>query len=141
MTSGQNVSVRERQGTSGLYTNDISVRGHNIIADEPQSLGGADLGPTPFEYLSAALGACTTITLRMYAARKKWSVAHIACDVVHETQTSADGKMADVFIRHITLNGALDIDQRARMIEIARKCPVHKTLSHSSKIETIEVTV
>ena len=130
------VTASERPG--GTYTNDIKTSRHHLYADEPVNLGSADLGPAPFEYLCAGLGACTSITLRMYADRKKWPVTHIAVDVSHTRETHSDGIMRDVFTRDITLKGDLDEGQRARMIEIANKCPVHRTLEAGSDVLTRE---
>lgn len=128
------VTVKERAG--GLYTNDVVTSRHHLYADEPVELGSADLGPTPFEYLCAGLGACTSITLRMYADRKKWPVNHIEVDVSHTRETHADGLRRDVFTREITIEGDVDEVQRARLIEIANKCPVHRTLEAGSDVIT-----
>ncbi|MGJ8561964.1 MAG: OsmC family protein [Alphaproteobacteria bacterium] len=128
------VTVKERAG--GLYTNDVVTSRHHLYADEPVELGSADLGPTPFEYLCAGLGACTSITLRMYADRKKWPVSHIEVDVSHTRETHADGLRRDVFTREITIEGDVDEVQRARLIEIANKCPVHRTLEAGSDVIT-----
>jgi len=128
------VTVRERPG--GIYTNDVITGRHHLYADEPESFGSADLGPTPFEYLCAALGACTTITMRMYVERKKWPVEHLRVDVTHKKIRSGDGPARDVFTRAITIIGEVDEAQRKRIIEIAGKCPVHKTLAASSEIVT-----
>ncbi len=130
------VIVKERPG--GKYTNDVMTSRHHLYADEPESLGSADLGPTPYEYLCAALGACTSITLRMYISRKKWPVENIAVKVSHKKIAIGDLPPKDVFTREITISGDVDAEQRARIIEIANKCPVHKTLEASSDIETRE---
>lgn len=132
----ETVQVSEREG--GIYTNDVRTSRHHLYVDEPADLGSADLGPTPFEYLCAALGACTSITLRMYAERKKWSVDHINVDVSHTKETHSDGITRDVFSRVISLTGDLDEAQRSRMIEIANKCPVHRTLEAGSDVITTE---
>ena len=113
------VLVKERPG--GIYTNDVKTTRHHLYADEPESYGSADLGPTPYEYLCAALGACTSITLRMYAERKKWPVTNISVTVNHTKETHGDGITRDVFTRDIALEGDIDETQRARMIEIANK--------------------
>lgn len=125
------VKVSERAG--GIYTQDIHVRGHHVFADEPESFGSADIGPTPVELVLAGLGSCTSITLRMYAGRKKWPVTHISVSVDH-TRTN-DG--ADKFVRQISILGDLDADQRARMLQIANKCPVHKMLENAAHIDTV----
>jgi putative redox protein len=129
---GTHVQVKERAG--GIYTQDVSARDHHILADEPESLGSADLGLTPYELVLAGLGSCTTITLRMYANRKKWPVSHIACDV--KFKKSGTNGTLNVFVRQILIEGELDNDQRARMLEIADKCPVHKMLEGTTEIRT-----
>jgi len=131
------VIVRERPG--GVYTNDVMTSRHHLYADEPADLGSADLGPTPYEYLCAALGACTSITLRMYITRKKWSVDNVAVKVSHKKITIGDLPPKDVFTREIKISGDVDKTQRARIIEIANKCPVHRTLERNSDIETHEI--
>jgi len=128
------ITVSERPG--GKYTNDVRSSRHHLYADEPADFGSADLGPTPYEFLCAGLGACTSITLRMYADRKKWPVTHIAVDVSHSKEIHGDGLKRDVFTRIITVEGDLDETQHARMIEIANKCPVHRTLEASSDVIT-----
>lgn len=129
---GTEVSVKERTG--GIYTQEVSARGHKIYGDEPESMGSADLGLTPFEFVLAGLGSCTTITLRMYADRKKWPVTDISCDVRFK-KSGADGKL-NVFIRKIKIEGELDEAQRARMLQIADKCPVHRMLEGETEIRT-----
>jgi len=133
--AGNHAHVKERLG--GIYTQDVTMRDHHFLADEPESYGSADLGATPYELLCAALGACTSITLRMYADRKKWAVTHIAVDVNHKKVTQTDGASKDVFTRSLTVEGDLDKAARNRMMEIANKCPVHKTLELTSVIETV----
>lgn len=132
------VTVSERRSedgmAGGLYSNDVKTSRHHLYVDEPVALGSADIGPTPFEYLAAALGGCTTITLRMYSERKKWAVDHIACTVKMHKE---DG--VQVFVRELSVQGNLEPDQRARLVEIANKCPVHKTLTAGSKVETVLV--
>ncbi|MEM7319374.1 MAG: bifunctional alpha/beta hydrolase/OsmC family protein [Pseudomonadota bacterium] len=118
---------------------------HHVVADEPVSYGGTDQGMTPYGFVSAGLGACTSMTIRMYARRKKWPLEQVNVDVSHDKvhaqdagTAGADGKV-DTFVRRISLSGALDQDQRARLLEIADKCPVHRTLEGSSHIETVLV--
>ncbi|EAY27075.1 bifunctional alpha/beta hydrolase/OsmC family protein [Microscilla marina] len=131
-----------RTGEEG-YTTDIITGNHRLTADEPASVGGNDFGPTPYDLLNAALGACTGMTLRMYADRKKWDLqgvkVHIEHNKVH-AQECADcetekGKV-DEFVRTIELEGNLDDDQRKRLMEIADKCPVHRTLHNEVKVRT-----
>jgi len=130
---GNQVTVKERAG--GVYTQDVLARSHKIYADEPESLGGADLGLSPFELVCAGLGACTNITLRMYAQRKDWPVTNIAVDVAYK-KSGMGADMKDVFIRKITIEGDLDDKQIGRMMVIAGKCPVHKMLESDNEIRT-----
>ncbi len=123
-----------RTGRVGYHT-EILAKGHHFFADEPIALGGADTGPNPYDYLLAALGACTSITLRMYADRKSWPLDGIMVRLKHEKIHAEDcqecetktGKL-DRIEREIELSGALDGEQRMRLFEIADMCPVHRTL-------------
>ncbi len=116
---------------------------HHTLADEPTSYGGTDRGMSPYQLLSAGLGACTSMTIRMYARRKKWPLEHVEVDVTHdkvhaqdcETCESSSNRI-DQFTRLIRLSGDLDADQRARLLAIADKCPVHRTLEAQSAIVT-----
>lgn len=112
----------------GRYQQEVSVGQHRLIADEPENVGGADAGPAPFDYLMAALGACTSMTLRMYAERKEIALTGISVELDHE-KVDIDGKLRDRINRRITLSGDLSAEQRQRMLEIANKCPVHRALS------------
>ncbi|ABD54694.1 bifunctional alpha/beta hydrolase/OsmC family protein [Jannaschia sp. CCS1] len=113
---------------------------HHVRADEPESYGGTDRGLTPYQFLAAGLGACTSMTIRMYARRKKWPLDHVAVDVTHNRVHAQDAGVEigplDQFTRMITLTGALDDDQRARLLEIADKCPVHRSLEAGARIKT-----
>ncbi len=130
----ETITVSERPG--GKYTNDVKSSRHQLLADEPLEFGSADLGPSPFELVAAGLGACTSITLRMYADRKAWPVDKISVDVSHAKEIHGDGIKRDVFTRVIKIEGDLDETQYKRMIEIANKCPVHRTLEAGSDIIT-----
>lgn len=118
---------------------------HHAYADEPLSYGGTNRGMTPYQFLAAGLGACTSMTIRMYARRKKWPLDHVAVDVTHNRMHGQDAAgpamPLDHFTRAITLSGDLDTDQRLRLLEIADKCPVHKSLEQSAKISTELVQV
>ena len=115
---------------------------HHTVADEPLAYGGTNRGMSPYGFLSASLGACTSMTIRMYAKRKKWPLDHVRVDVSHDkvhaqdAEASADAMRIDTFHRKITLEGDLDSEQRRRLLEIADKCPVHRTLEASSSITT-----
>lgn len=117
------------------YAQTITAGTHQITADEPLTMGGQDSGPAPFDLLLASLGACTSMTLRMYAERKNLALRHVAVQLQHE-KIEVDGKTRDRITRHITLEGDLSPEQRQRMLEIANKCPVHKALSQPMLIES-----
>lgn len=121
------VSLRDTEGT---YTCDINAGKHQMVADEPVPLGGDDLGAAPYQYLKAALGSCTAMTIRMYAERKKWPIENVIVTLRH----SRDAKKQSMFERDIKLVGDLTEDQRERLLDIADRCPVHKTLSHGVTI-------
>jgi putative redox protein len=110
------------------------VGGQSFIGDEPVSAGGTGLGPAPHDLLSAALAECTVMTLRLYADRKAWPLEAIEARVTHEVQPEATPR--DLFRREVRLEGSLDETQRARLMEIAERCPVHRTLTAGSRIET-----
>lgn len=125
------------------FTTQMRAGRHYFIADEPVSFGGEDLGPSPYDYLSAGLAACTSMTIQMYARRKKWHLENVETHVDHhkihaqdcENCESSSAKI-DHFERVIVLRGNLDEKQQQRLLEIADKCPVHKSLSSKSTIET-----
>ena len=122
----------------GRFQTAIRVRDTTILADEPVEVGGEGSGPTPYELLSAALAACTSMTLHLYAARKRWTLPPLAVEVAHSlVPGTADGAPPrDRFDRHIALAGPLDEAQRAKLLEIADKCPVHRTLTRGFEIST-----
>lgn len=136
--------IRVVEAAQPGFRQDIDIGGrHRLVADEPAELGGTDTGPTPGELLAAALGACTTITLRMYAERKRLALTRVSCEVRHDREPAdADapaggaGAMVDVFERRITLDGTLDAADIDRLLSIAGKCPVHRTLTASARIRT-----
>lgn len=121
------VSLRDKEDT---YTCDIKAGKHEMVADEPVPLGGDDLGAAPYQYLKAALGSCTAMTLRMYAERKKWPLENVIVTLSH----SRDANKQSVFSRDIRIIGELDEEQRERLLDIADRCPVHKTLSNGATI-------
>ncbi|MBU6499882.1 MAG: OsmC family protein [Rhodospirillales bacterium] len=116
------------------YGQDIAVRQHRLLADEPTELGGLDSAPNPHELVQGALGACTAITLRMYAARHGWKIDQLTVEVGHEMVTGPAGGKIDRFTRRITVAGALDDGQRARLLAIAEKCPVSQTLKRGNEV-------
>lgn len=118
-----------------LYKTTLKTDRHTIIGDEPQDLGGQDLGPEPTDFLLASLASCTAITLRMYANRKGWNVEEINVQV-SINQEVIDGKPKTTFIRTVDAKGELDDEQRSRLVAIANACPVHKILSNPIEIQT-----
>ncbi len=134
--------VAVRLGDAG-YTTDVMVRHHQLTADEPSSVGGNDYGPSPYELLNASLGACTAMTLQMYARRKKWDLQEVVVHLEHykdyadDMESPEDPKSKlDHFDRLLELKGNLDETQRKRLLEIANKCPVHRTLHSEVKVNT-----
>lgn len=119
----------------GRYQQAVTIGQHQLIADEPLSVGGGDAGPAPFDFVMAGLGACTSMTLRMYAERKGLAVTRIAVALSHDT-VQIDGIPRNRIQRNITLEGNLSAEQRQRMLEIANKCPVHRALSQSIQVES-----
>lgn len=130
---------------AGKFTQRVRAGRHALLADEPIAVGGDDLGPSPYDLLLAALGACTSMTLSMYAERKKWPLEQVSVELHHDRIHSEDCRdceddrtgMIERLSRVITLIGPLDDAQRARLVEIANKCPVHKTLRAHPHISTV----
>ena len=118
--------------------------GHELIADEPIKYGGSNKGPSPYGFLAAGLGACTSMTIRLYSRRKGWALDHVSVDVTHDKIHASDcaecettDARIDQFTRSIRLKGDLSDDQKTRLLEIADKCPVHKTLHSVSQVKTM----
>lgn len=128
------VTVQEAR-TSKLAQR-VTARQHTLPADEPVELGGTDTGPSPYEYLLSALGACTSMTLRMYADMKQLPLERVTVRLRHEKIDAEGGGKRDRIEREIELEGALDDAQRQRLLEIANRCPVHRTLSADLLIES-----
>ena len=116
------------------YKTEIKTEKHTIIADEPQSIGGADLGFNPNELLAASLASCTGITLRMYADRKEWDLEETMIEVTFENKSETTEPKMTMAIR---VFGTLDESQRNRLIEIAYNCPIHKLLAKSFPISLV----
>ncbi|WP_417199940.1 alpha/beta fold hydrolase [Bizionia sp.] len=125
------------------FTTSIQTKRHSFIADEPESVGGDDFGPSPYDYLSAGLAACTVMTLKLYAERKKWDLQEVYAYITYSKKHSDDlmldiekPKRIDHLQKRLKFVGNLDEDQKNRLKEIASKCPVHKTLQSEVIIET-----
>lgn len=137
--------VEVTEAGTGPYANHVRAGRHQLVSDEPVAVGGGDQGPGPYEYLLAALGACTSMTLRMYADRKQIPLTGVSVRLsqkkVHaedcaDCETKA-GQITEIE-RVIHMEGALDEAQRKRLMEIADKCPVHRTLTSEIKIRSRE---
>lgn len=120
----------------GRYQQAVTIGQHQLIADEPVSLGGDAAGPAPFELVMAGLGACTSATLRMYAERKGFALTRIAIALSHD-KLDIDGTPRDRIQRTITLEGDLTDEQRQRLLDIAGKCPTHRILAHGLQLDCV----
>lgn len=134
--------IAVRLGQDG-FTTEVMVRHHSLTADEPESIGGNDYGPSPYELLAAGLGACTAMTMQMYARRKKWDLQEVLVHLSHRKdyaddmqQPDASSSKIDHFDRLIEVSGDLDDSQKARLKEIADRCPVHRTLHGDIQVNT-----
>ena len=134
-----------RETGKGKFEQDVHAGRHHLIADEPVKVGGLDTGPNPYDLLLAALGACTSMTLRLYADQKKLPLRRVEVRLRHDRIYAADCAecetkegLIDHIERVISLEGDLDAKQRAKLMEIADKCPVHRTLTSEVRIRTVE---
>ncbi|MFG0274971.1 MAG: OsmC family protein [Phycisphaerales bacterium] len=136
------MGVSVRIGPDG-YTSEVDASGHRFLADEPASVGGDDKGPSPYDLLLASLGACTVMTLRMYADRKGWALRAASVELSHSRVHARDCEecesvagMITRIDRRLSLEGDLTGEQRDRLLEIAERCPVHRTLEGEVRIST-----
>lgn len=125
------------------FTTAIQTKNHTLIADEPTSIGGSDFGPSPYEYLNAALAACTVMTLKLYAERKKWDLQEVFVYISHSRIHSKDmntdvdkPKYLDYISKKLKFLGNLDTEQKERLKEVASRCPVHKTIASQVEFQT-----
>ena len=143
--SGKGEVLVAETGTGKFTQWVVSHDGHVILADEPAGYGGDNLGLTPYDLVEAGLGACTSMTLRMYAERKGWPLKRVSVTVRYERVHAKDcdhceeGVPLDVYHRSIRMEGDLSDEQRARLMEIADKCPVHQTLERSGEVRTLQI--
>jgi len=137
--------VRVSEADPAGFLQDVNAGpAHHVLADEPADFGGSNRGMTPYGFLAAGLGACTSMTIRMYARRKGWPLAHVSVDVTHAKRHAEDagaanggqGDTVDRFERVIRLEGDLDAAQREKLLQIADRCPVHRTLERGARVET-----
>ena len=143
MPDNPHTLVEVEEALTGLYTQNMHFGRHFLVADEPESVGGNDAGPGPYEYLLMGLGACTNMTLRMYAERKQIPLKRIRIRLSHYKIHAEDcidcstreGKVDEIMCE-ITLEGDLTDEQRQRMLEIANRCPVHRTLTSEIKVRS-----
>lgn len=130
------------KNVAASYRCDIEAKGHALVADEPVEVGGTDEGTDPYGLLLSALGACTAITIRMYAQRKEWPLEDVEVNLSHTKDYPKDCERCDQnakidqITRKITLKGALDEKQIERLLDIANKCPVHRTLHSKIQVFT-----
>ena len=130
-------------GASTGYAQEIAIGAHRLMGDEPVAAGGTDTGPSPYNLLLAALGSCTSMTIALYARRRKWPLEHVTVRLRHSrihAEDCADCEEMDVRVerieREIALAGALSDEQRKALLAIAEKCPVHRTLMSGVRIES-----
>jgi putative redox protein len=136
------------QGDAAGFAQDITAGVHRLRSDEPTASGGSNTGPTPYDLLLAAIGSCTSMTVAMYARRKQWPLEHVTVRLRHARSHAADcagceseSAKLDVIERDIELKGTLADDQQSRLLEIANRCPVHRTLNSGIDIRTTVRTV
>jgi putative redox protein len=131
-----------RGGVAG-FTQEITVGSHRLFSDEPREAGGQDAGPSPYDLVAAALGSCTSMTIAMYARHKRWPLSSVVVRLRHSKTHAADcadceknDVLLDQIDREIELLGNLTNEQREKLLEIADKCPVHRTLTRGMRIDT-----
>jgi putative redox protein len=135
--------VTVEESGEGKFTQAMQSGPHQLVADEPEDFGGDNRGPGPYEYLLMGLGACTSMTIRMYADRKKIPLERVRVILSHQRVHAKDcqdcetkeGKI-DEIVREITLEGELTIEQREKLLDIANRCPVHRTLTSENVVRS-----
>jgi putative redox protein len=124
--------VEVRETGAGRFQVEVRTASGRFFVDEPRASGGLASGPTPYDLIGSAIGACTAMTVRLYAERKHWPLRSVSVRVLHHR-----GEEKERFAREIVLEGELDPEQRRRLLEIAERCPVHQTLEHGVDIVTV----
>ena len=143
MNGEQRPSLVIVRGAANGFVQEVTAGAHQLRSDEPPALGGTDSGPTPYDLLLAALGSCTSMTVAMYARRKRWPLQRVTVRLRHSRVHAEDCAACEtqdtrltVIDREIVLDGPLGDDQRARLLAIANRCPVHLTLTSRIEIRT-----
>jgi putative redox protein len=129
--SGETIVIDETG--KGAFQVEVKAGTAAFLVDEPVQAGGLGSGPNPYDLLSAAIGSCTLMTIRLYARRKQWPLERVRLKVTHQRESLEE---KDRFVREIELIGPLDKTQRARLLDISMRCPVHKTIERGSIVET-----
>jgi putative redox protein len=138
MTDEKTIHAHVIETGESVFAVDIDVSGHHIKGDEPTEAEGGNLGPAPFDLLLASLGECTAMTVRWYAKQKNWPLDKVEVNLTHHKET-VDGTLGktDFYSKEIILHGdQLTVEQRAKLVEIAAKCPVHRALEATPVITT-----
>ncbi len=130
------IATAEAENRGEVYKTDMNVHQHTVIADEPPQYGGKDTGPSPTDYLCMALASCKVITLRMYAQRKNWNVEQIKVKV-DLIKGSSNPLSSHTFYSEISVAGSLTEEQKKRLLEISKACPIHKLLMKPSEMVTV----
>ncbi len=126
--------VEVRETGRGKFQLEIKAAGGSIVVDEPVAAGGLGSGPSPYDLLASALGACTAMTIRLYAERKAWPLKSVSVRVLHHRGEPGEKER---FAREVVLAGDLTPEQRQRLLEIAQRCPVHQTLENGADVITV----
>lgn len=132
MTGEEVITAHVEETGESAYAVSIEVSGHRIKGDEPVSFGGGNLGPSPYDLLLAALGECTAMTVRWYAKQQKWPLEKVEVRLSHRKVNKAD-----TFEKHVIMHGELTEEQRKKLVEIAARCPVQRTLQSDVAIRTL----
>lgn len=128
------MSISARKAATGRIAFELAIRDHRLVADEPLASGGDDLGPDPHDLFDASLAACTSLTLTLYAARKGWPLTDVQVEIERDASEERSGVYR--LARRIKLVGALDDEQRARLMDIADRCPIHRLMHAKIEIST-----